>query len=214
MSTPAFSDRDISDESNVALTVNLEEMFDQPVNDESLRLEIAQAIIDKIVDNAKSTKFLDQSSGAQSYSEDYENSLEFNAFGKSPGDVNLTLTGAMLSSIQVFNSEPERVKIAFAGARQSQKAHGHITGNVGVKRDFFGLNARDMGAIIRRYKDRVGSQRELSDEQKQLLSIERRLQTLTGDDNGESENQRANDAPITLRRLEEIFRRRNSGPNR
>lgn len=124
-------------------------MFGQRVPDSStFRAAVGQAIIDQIRENAssglnrKGKKFRGR---AAKYSQQYAESLEFKAAGKSKNNVNMTLTGDMLTNMDVVKETRDTIVIGFADSEEAKKAHGHITGakdGPRVKRDFFGLPVR------------------------------------------------------------------------
>lgn len=136
------------------LEVDLQAMFGGPVEDVALRESIAQQIIDLIIDNAESAKFLNPASAKnQSYSDSYADSEDFKIYGKSKGDVNMTQSGDMLGLLTILNQSSTKLTIGWDDSLQAKKAHGHVTGNVGVKRDFLGLSSGDVEKI----KSSVGS---------------------------------------------------------
>lgn len=82
------------------------------------------------------------------YSKAYKNSLAFKAYGKT-NKVNMTLTGEMLSTVDVLSVSGRTVKITFNDDDQFQKASGHIDGaNYLPVRDFWGLPLEDAQAAI------------------------------------------------------------------
>lgn len=137
------------------LTVDLDEMFGTIVPDSSsFRQDVGQAIIDKIRERASKAEFLNPASKKnQSYSDAYAESEEFKAYGKSKGDVNMELTGDMLGLMDVTSEGKNKIFIGWEDELQAKKAHGHITGNIGVKRDFFGLTIEDIEEIRSRFED-------------------------------------------------------------
>lgn len=124
---------------NPRLTIDLTEVFDSRVPDsEAFRQSYGQAVIDEI--RERSTGNIDRKSNRfKNYSKEYAASLEFQAHGKSIGDPNLQLTGDMLGLMDVVSTTRNTVTIGWDESDEAAKAHGHITGNVGVRRDFFGL---------------------------------------------------------------------------
>lgn len=143
---------------NPVLTVNLKEMFDLPFfpESDSLRQAIGQAIIDKIKENTSRGEFLEQSAGAKKYSKEYAESYEFKVYGKQQGRVNLKASGDMLGSIELaLPDDKNKVVIDFSDETEAAKAHGHITGNVGKKRDFFGLSDADLSQLAKQFEPRV-----------------------------------------------------------
>ena len=143
---------------NPELRVDLKEMFDLPFFPESdaLRQAIGQSIIDRIKERTEVGNFLAESKGAQRYSKEYVESFEFKVYGKEQGRVNLRASGDMLENMSLeLETNFNFIKVYFPDSEQAQKAHGHITGNVGKKRDFFGLTQRDINQIRREYEDQV-----------------------------------------------------------
>lgn len=156
------------------ITLDLKDVFGVPElpTDTFLRAAIGQSIVDKIVENTKSGDFLKESSGAQKYSKGYAESFEFKVYGKSQGDVNLTASGDMLRAIDFNISDDGIMTIFFDDPNEAAKAHGHITGNVGKKRDFFGLDHQDLVLATREFSSQV---REKVKENKSKIEIDEDL---------------------------------------
>lgn len=130
------------------LEVDITSIFGAPISDVAVREAVAQEIIDLIIDNAKDAKFLNPPSAKnQTYSESYAESDDFKIAGKSKGNVNMTQTGDMLGLMTILSQSPYRITIGWKDRLQAQKAHGHITGNVGVTRNFLGLSDSDVSKI-------------------------------------------------------------------
>lgn len=116
----------------------------------SVKRVIARGIADRIVERTQSgiDKDGDRFVG---YKPSYKKSLAFKVYGKS-NKVDLTLTGAMLSSVTVISVDSTTVKIGFTDNEQFQKASGHIDGtganNALPVRDFWGLPLEDVQEII------------------------------------------------------------------
>lgn len=142
---------------NPRYIVNLRQVFDkaygdkplpvqralrQLLNDNAVQQAYAASTVRRIVERTRDQnldRFDTPLKGP--YSKGYQKSLRFEIYGKSAGDINMTLTGAMLASIESRNSGTE-ITFSFADGNNASKAHGHITGHEGdwrVKRDFFGL---------------------------------------------------------------------------
>jgi hypothetical protein len=137
------------------LIIDLSDIFGGPIpNSPDLRAAIGQEILDIIVE--RTGENLDKNEKAfrpKKYSKEYADSLEFQAFGKSRGDVNLRLTGDMLQLMDIVEETPTTLTIGWRDDFQAQKASGHITGaNNLPKRDFFGLSEGD----IQRLKSEFG----------------------------------------------------------
>jgi hypothetical protein len=150
-----FVNRVAAGRNRFELVVNLDEMFGTAFpNSSRLRQLIGQEILDTIVRRTQNNRAWD---GKQfkSYSDEYAESLDFQAAGKSKGDPNLTLTGDMLGLMDVIEESKATITIGWTSAEEAEKAHGHITGNVGVKRDFFGLNESEVKAIREKFEDQI-----------------------------------------------------------
>lgn len=137
---------------NPRLIVDIPRIFGKPIIEDPLRQVIGQSIIDRIVERAESANFLRTRGDAFRYTPEYVNSIEFRAFGKSQGRVNLTASGDMLRGMDIMDSRPRRITIGFPIELQGRKAHGHITGSVGKQRDFFGLTDSDLMSIRREFQ--------------------------------------------------------------
>jgi hypothetical protein len=142
--------RKISD--NPRLVINLKELFgvDEMPDDDGLKFEIGQEIIESIRENTQSGKSR-RGTDFKKYSIGYIKSLDFIAFGKSEGQVNLTLTGDMLDSMEVSKIGRDTIEIGFMDTENAAKAAGHIKGSNNLPvRDFFGLPKR---GNIKSYED-------------------------------------------------------------
>ena len=84
------------------------------------------------------------------YSKSYKNSDVFKIYNKSPGDVNLKLTGEMLASM-VAKPGSAIISVELLGRENQAKAHGHIygLGKRRVKRDFLGLPDDELEELVR-----------------------------------------------------------------
>jgi phage gpG-like protein len=103
-----------------------------------------------------------------SYSKEYVKSVDFKAAGKSKGDINLTLSGDMLASIELLEKKKNKVVIGFEeGTVQNAKADGNIRGTYGrpspIKgkaRPFLGISDDELEKILNKYpKDEEGEAR-------------------------------------------------------
>lgn len=133
--------------------------FDIPENlkpDE--RISIGQDIVDKIIDNATNgigvrksgERFVRKEFAA--YSKAYEDK-------KGQSNVDLTLSGEMLSSLQVLSHKKGSVLVGFEnGTEANAKAEGNILGSYGREpnkrkaRNFLGLVSSEVRAILKEYK--------------------------------------------------------------
>lgn len=119
------------------------------------RRAIAQEAIDFIINRTK-TKNVDKNNRPfQKYSVSYTKSLDFKNAGKSKGDVNLSLSGDMLASMELLSSSPGKIEIGYSGGSpERDKAEGNILGTYGNKqpvtkpRDFLGISKNDFRSNI------------------------------------------------------------------
>jgi hypothetical protein len=88
------------------------------------------------------------------YSDAYKNSADFGLTGKSPGNVNLRLSGDMLADFSVISARDGRIILGFDSEEQRAKAHGHMTGQEGSGnlpvRDFLGISDEELAQAIRK----------------------------------------------------------------
>lgn len=135
------------------LEVNLDELLGFVVpNNSSLRQAIGQAIIDKIRDRTADNIGAD-GKRFKNYSKTYAESIEFLAYGKSKGDPNLKQSGDMLGFMDIIDESKNKIVIGWDDSDESAKAHGHITGNVGVKRDFLGLTDKEVKELRSEWRE-------------------------------------------------------------
>jgi hypothetical protein len=93
------------------------------------------------------------------YSDTYINSLDFKIAGKSPGNVNLTLSGDMLVAIDLLEDRGNKLVIGFeAGSEENARADGNIRGAYGgapnprKARPFLGVTADELDSVLKKYK--------------------------------------------------------------
>jgi hypothetical protein len=135
-------------------------MFGQRVPDSvAFREAVGQEIIDRIVSRTTGDNKSRTGKQFRGYSEAYVNSEAFAVFGKSAANVNLTLSGDMLNTLDVVDSGPNFITIGFSVNEVKGRAHGHVRGikrrmgnskksKMGkVRRDFFGLPDGDYRRI-------------------------------------------------------------------
>lgn len=140
-------------ENDFSLTINLREAFGQPVS-EDVALSFGQGVIDTIIDRLDASKKLG-GGRLDSYSDEYAESLIFQANGKSQNKPNLQLTGEMLSDLDIIEVTPTRLKIGFRDDTQRSKAYNHHTGDTVPARPFLGLEDRELRSLVNRFKPEV-----------------------------------------------------------
>jgi len=117
----------------------------------SFRREFGRRVVDRITERTQDG--INKNGKAfTKYSKSYKESSVFEIYGKS-SDVNLTLTGEMLASLDVKSTPARKVVIGFQSDTQEAKAHGHIFGGGYKKslpvRDFFGLPVKEQQEILK-----------------------------------------------------------------
>lgn len=122
------------------------------VKSDAVKREIGLRAIDMI--NARTESGRDKKGTPfKGYSKAYKESDTFKIYGKT-NKVNLRLSSAMRSDIDVVKINPNSVEIGFTDSEQSAKGHGHVHGG-GYKRslpvrDFWGLpEQKEIESIIK-----------------------------------------------------------------
>lgn len=122
--------------------------------------EVADLIIERIVNRTDQGKDKD-GRRFPGYSKSYKESLDFKVAGKSPGRVDLQLSGDMLAALSVLDKTQRSVIIGFEpGSEENAKADGNIRGTYGKPtpdpkkaRDFLGISDSELQKIIKFVKD-------------------------------------------------------------
>lgn len=119
------------------------------------REELGDLIIEHIFD--RTDRGLDKEGKKfPGYSETYQKSLDFANAGKSPGNVNLQLSGDMLAAMKLISHKSGSLIIGFDnGTPENGKAEGNILGTYGQdspirgkRRDFLGIQTRKLKELI------------------------------------------------------------------
>jgi hypothetical protein len=140
--------------SEVSQTINFKRDFGVDISkNEGLKNRIGQAIIDRIRERTLNNESV-HGGGFEEYSEEYVNSDDFKIYGKSKGDINLKLTGDMLSSIDVESTDGNKVKVGVIET-QTPKAYNHHKGDTVPPRPWFGVNEDDIKDIKRRFENEL-----------------------------------------------------------
>lgn len=91
------------------------------------------------------------------YSKSYINSLDFKNAGKSASNVDLTLSGDMIQSLEPIKITKDEIVLGFP-EDQNGKADGNIRGTYGTSkpnpqkaRNFLGLTQSDFNKILKKY---------------------------------------------------------------
>lgn len=158
-------------ESEVSQTVDLKELFGPSLEgNEGLAQTIAQAMIDKIIERTESGKDIN-GKAFKPYSKMYKDSLEYESFGKT-SDVNLKLTGQMLGTLDVLETNESKVTIGWNDGTESAKAYNHNVGDTVPKRQFFGLTDAELESIRREFVAQVEVRTQLSLSERESLVID------------------------------------------
>lgn len=155
----------------VEQTINLEELFGTTFKrKKELREAIAERAIQMMqerVEDGVGVKFASNGSARQydlnsiPYSKEYVNSLDFAAFGKSKGEVNLRLKGDMLELIDIKKQTSDTITLGWTDKLENKKAYAHTVGKSGDSkvtvpaRPFFGLTKSDLKQLVREFKSEV-----------------------------------------------------------
>lgn len=143
------SHRKLSKE-EVYIEYDLVKLFGRPLKPNEV-IAFAEDVMEAIIQRTqigidrKNVKFRD-------YKESYINSSVFKKYNKSPLEINLTLRGDLLSSLDILEASGETLRIGIKDDLQSKKAFNHITGDTIPKRDFLGLPDDELEIIVERYK--------------------------------------------------------------
>jgi hypothetical protein len=179
--------------SRVSQKLDLNELTGRDISsDPVLVRKIAQGVIDYMVDRAKEGRGLGRKDLKSPYSKAYANSLSFKAAGKSRNQVNMTLTGDMLRSIDILEEDGALVVIGIDDEVDAPKAYGHQTGFEGhptipngkYKRPFFGVTSDEVKReVLPKFKaeiDASAGSRTISSLESQEKAVEfvRGLRTL------------------------------------
>jgi hypothetical protein len=148
-------------QSDISQEIDLADLGFNIPNNAELKFAIAQSMVNAIVDRTLSNKDA-FGSNFTSYSKEYINSLEFQAYDKSAGDVNLKLTGEMLDSIEVASTSGNKVVIRVT-PDQAAKAFNHITGDTVKKRNFFGITEKEINKIKKEFRSSVNDNTQAID---------------------------------------------------
>lgn len=145
--------------SKIEQEFDLVEMFGEAIKgDPDLLTIIGERIIEKMLARVtEDNKGINGRQLKKPYSKAYINSAAFDAYGKSPNDINMTLTGDMLADIDVLKSTPKKIVIGFTSDDQIPKAYNHNVGDTLPKRPFFGLNEKEIKEIRQEFLKEVRS---------------------------------------------------------
>lgn len=159
------------------LKIDFVELFGAKVKDEALRQAIGGAIIEKIVSRTQDGKSL-TGGRFKGYSKNYINSLAFKVHGKSAGSVDLTLSGDMLSALEILDSNERGLTIGFANKLDNDKAYNHNVGDTLPKREFFGIQEQEKKAVASEFQDLVGDMNAIRESKTRDEFLDRATKTI------------------------------------
>jgi hypothetical protein len=135
---------------------NLKELYGVDFSDmPELKAAIGQAIIDKIISRTKDGLAIGGNKALKAYAKEYVESLNFKAYGKSKDNVNMTMSGDMLGTLDIIDESSNTISIGWDDEQQAAKAYNHNTGDTVTKRPFFGLNKSETDELRKQFKNEV-----------------------------------------------------------
>jgi phage gpG-like protein len=169
----------------VSVEIDLKGLVGDLAKNREVREAFYQVAIDKLndrLDSGRNYKNMLYPGKAKEYSKEYKDSLDYKAFNKS-GTVNMQLTDAMRSSIELAKQNESTIKIA-VGEDQARKAFGHMSGFEGhptikgmPKREWFGWTDKELKEIAREFKPLKNEPKAVTDDK-----VLRLLDRLLGDE--------------------------------
>lgn len=118
--------------------------FVDPRYNAAERKQIGIEIVNYIVARAKNGQGIGKVPFKEPYNKNYVKTNEFKIAGKDPKDVNLTLSGDMLDSVEVLETSTGRIKIGFSSSNENDKS-------VWLERKgfrFLGLTDKELNQIL------------------------------------------------------------------
>jgi hypothetical protein len=148
-----------------------QDAFISTMSGETIKREFAKRCVDFILERTNEGKDKNNSSFAK-YSEAYRRSRSFQIYGKSAGQVNLKLTGAMQSAVDVVDVNSRSVTLGFVDQLENDKAHGHVHGaNKLPVRDFWGISEKEQIRILKQTIRDFADLEEIIVDQDELTQI-------------------------------------------
>lgn len=152
----------------VSQTIDFGEVFDADLSaNRDLKLAIGQAIIDRIRERTQDSKDVNGRTFA-GYDEDYKDSDTFKAFGKT-SKVDMTLTGNMLSQMDIVAEDSNAIKIGWDDETETKKAYNHNTGDTVTKRQFFGITVQELAQIQRDFASEIVKHSYAQDQERRTV---------------------------------------------
>ena len=130
-------------------TIDLKEIFGEEYDftgKKAFKEKFGQLLIDAIIDRTGKTLDINGRNLKSPYSDSYSNSKDFEKYGKSKNKVNMELKGNMLDNIDIKDIKANSFDIAITDTTEKKKAYNHVVGDTLPKRDFFGVNKKEINA--------------------------------------------------------------------
>ena len=167
----------------VSQTFNLAEITGLDFSGESdIKGRIGQAIIDKIVSRSEGGKDI-RGNTFEAYADSYKKSEEFEAFGKS-NKVNMTLSGNMLSTLDILSSGGSKIKIGWNDSTNNAKSFNHMTGDTVKQRQFFGVQKKAVKEVLIEFRQEIDRMKRDQTQNGNVSNFLNRLSVSQDEDDG------------------------------
>ena len=166
------------------------------IDQDDLKNAIGQAIIDKMVERSEKGKDL-RGNSLEKYKKSYKQSDQYEAFGKS-SKVNMTLSGGMLSRMDILDSTGNEIKIGWDDSTENAKAFNHMTGDTVTKRQFFGMSASAVKEVIEDFQSEIDDIKESERESRAVSGLLGELGAISTSTGAQTES-------TTIISLEDLF---------
>lgn len=151
--------------------IDLEELFGVDLSeDESLKEAIGQVMLDKMLERVGEGKGIGGVKLKSPYSKVYTETLEFKAAGKSRSKVNMSLTGDMLSAINIVSTDGNKIVLGIEDD-QVEKAYNHQVGDTVPKRPFFGFTKEELKDIKKKFGGKIKAAARDGESAKDRLAV-------------------------------------------
>lgn len=137
--------------------------FTPYLNNEAAKREFGKQVIDYMLERTQSGKDKDGDAFVK-YSPAYRKSLQFKVYKGNQRTVDLNLTGAMQSAIDVIKIDGPKVTIGFVDKEEEKKALGHINGANDLPiRNFWGVSPEEQYDIFKGIIKDIASEIEVAE---------------------------------------------------
>lgn len=168
------------DKYNIYQDIDLTKHFGVDLSDNAaLRSEIGQALIDKMVERTEQGKDI-WGRSFDKYSSEYIDSDDFKDADKSASKIDMTLTGDMLSDVDIIEDRGSQLRIGFTDSTNQKKAANHSNGVTVPKRFFFGLTSKDINDVKKEFSSEINKLKKdsFTDRERERFSSAESVQAL------------------------------------